>query len=97
MSVLKEFSIRQRDTTVEYLADSPDVQNAAQSIKVFVRPFLDNRLFDKGSNIPLDFQFPFCSGGNEQDVEPGIQTKKSIQLNLKPKDYARICMLYQYG
>lgn len=48
-SVLKEFSIRHRDTIVEYLADSTAVRNAAQSIKVFARPFLDNRQFDKGS------------------------------------------------
>lgn len=48
-SVLKDFSIRHRDTIVEYLADSPDVRNAAQSIKIFARPFLDNRQFDKGS------------------------------------------------
>lgn len=47
-SVLREFSIRHRDTIVEYLADSPDVRNAAQSIKIFARPFLDNRQFDKG-------------------------------------------------
>ncbi len=46
---LREFSIRHRDTMVEYLADSPDVRNAAQSIKVFAGPFLDNRQFDKGS------------------------------------------------
>ncbi len=48
-SVLRDFSIRHRDTIVEYLADSPDVRNAAQSIKIFARPFLDNRQFDKGS------------------------------------------------
>lgn len=48
-SVLKEFSLRHRDTIVEYLADSPDVRNAAQSIKIFARPFLDNRKFEKGS------------------------------------------------
>ena len=48
-SVLREFSIRHRDTIVEYLADSPDVRNAAHSMKVFARPFLDNRQFDKGS------------------------------------------------
>ncbi|WMI41429.1 hypothetical protein [Parabacteroides distasonis] len=48
-SVLKDFSIRHRDTIVEYLSDSPDIRNAAQSIKVFARPFLDNRQFDKGS------------------------------------------------
>lgn len=47
-SVLREFSIRHRDTIVEYLAYSPDVRNAAQSIKIFARPFLDNRQFDKG-------------------------------------------------
>lgn len=48
-SVLREFSIRNRDTIVEYLADSPDVRNAAHTLKVFARPFLDNRQFDKGS------------------------------------------------
>ncbi|MDE7159706.1 MAG: DUF4407 domain-containing protein [Muribaculaceae bacterium] len=48
-SVLREFSIRHRDTIVEYLADSPDVRNAAHTLKVFARPFLDNRQFDKGS------------------------------------------------
>ena len=48
-SVLREFSIRHRDTILEYLADSPDVRNAAHTLKVFARPFLDNRQFDKGS------------------------------------------------
>ncbi|MDE6551650.1 MAG: hypothetical protein K2K98_01620 [Muribaculaceae bacterium] len=48
-SVLREFSIRHRDTIVEFLADSPDVRNAAHTLKVFARPFLDNRQFDKGS------------------------------------------------
>lgn len=48
-SILRDFSIRHCDTIVEYLADSPDVRNAAQSIKIFARPFLDNRQFDKGS------------------------------------------------
>ncbi|MBD5262890.1 MAG: DUF3853 family protein [Bacteroides sp.] len=48
-TVLREFSIRHRDTIVEYLADSPDVRNAAHTLKVFARPFLDNRQFDKGS------------------------------------------------
>ena len=48
-SVLREFSIRHRDTIVKYLADSPDVRNAAHTLKVFARPFLDNRQFDKGS------------------------------------------------
>ena len=48
-SVLMEFSIRHRDTIVEYLADSSDVRNAAHTLKVFTRPFLDNRQFDKVS------------------------------------------------
>ena len=48
-SVLREFSIMNRDTIVEYLADSPDVRNAAHTLKVFARPFLENRQFDKGS------------------------------------------------
>ena len=48
-SVLREWSIRHRDTIVEYLADSPDVRNAAHTLKVFARPFLENRQFDKGS------------------------------------------------
>ncbi len=48
-SVLREFSIRHRDTIVEYLADNPDVRNATHTMKVFARPFLDNRQFDKGS------------------------------------------------
>ena len=39
-SVLRELSIRNRDTIVEYLADSPDVRNAAHTLKVFARPFL---------------------------------------------------------
>ena len=34
---------------MEYLADSPDVRNRAHTLKVFARPFLDNRQFDKGS------------------------------------------------
>ena len=48
-SVLREFSIRHRDTIVEDLADSPDVRNATHTLKVFAGPFLDNRQFDKGS------------------------------------------------
>ena len=48
-SVLRELSIQHRDTIVEYLADSPDVRNATHTLKVFARPFLDNRQFDKGS------------------------------------------------
>ena len=39
-SVLRELSMRHRDTIVEYLADSPDVRNAAHTLKVFARPFL---------------------------------------------------------
>ena len=37
------------NTIVEYLADSPDVRNAAHTLKAFARPFLDNRQFDKVS------------------------------------------------
>ena len=48
-SVLREFSIRYRDTIVEYLAYSPDLRNAAHTLKMFARPFLDNRQYDKGS------------------------------------------------
>ena len=48
-SVLREFSIRHRDTIVEYLTDSHDVRNAVHSLKVFARPFLENRQFEKGS------------------------------------------------
>ena len=48
-SVLRVFSIPHRDTIVEYLADNPDVRNATHTMKVFARPFLDNRQFDKGS------------------------------------------------
>ena len=48
-SVFREFSIRHRDTIVEYFADSPDVRNAAHILKVFARTFLENRQFDKGS------------------------------------------------
>ena len=48
-SVLRELRIRHRDTIVEYLADSTDVRNAAHTLKVFARSFLENRQFDKGS------------------------------------------------
>ena len=48
-SVLREFSMRHRDTIVEYLADTTDVRNAAHTLKVFACPFLENRQFDKGS------------------------------------------------
>ncbi|MDE7347630.1 MAG: hypothetical protein K2N48_12940, partial [Muribaculaceae bacterium] len=59
-SVLRELSIRHRDTIVEYLADSPDVRNAAHTLKVFARPFLENRQFDKGSKEldRLTYNFP---------------------------------------
>ena len=48
------------EISVFYLADSPDVRNAAHTLKVFARPFLDNRQFDKGSKEldRLTFKFP---------------------------------------
>lgn len=48
-SVLREFSMKHREAVAEYLAASPDVANAANLIKVFARPFLDDRQFYKGS------------------------------------------------
>ena len=48
-SVLREFSMLHRNTIVEYLVDSPDVRNAANTLKVLARPFLDDRQFGKGS------------------------------------------------
>ena len=48
-SVFKEFTMFQRETIAEYLADSPNVQDAAHTLKVFARPHLDNRQFEKGS------------------------------------------------
>ena len=38
-----------RETIAEYLADAPKVQDAAHILKVFARPHLDNRQFEKGS------------------------------------------------
>ena len=38
-----------RETIAEYLADSPNVQDAAHTLKVFARPHLENRQFEKGS------------------------------------------------
>lgn len=48
-SALKEFSMRYREAVVDYLSTTPDVRGAANSVKVFARPFLDDRQFDKGS------------------------------------------------
>ena len=49
------------NTNVEYLADSPDVRSAAHTMKVFARPFLDNRQFDKGRKEldSLTSNFPY--------------------------------------
>ena len=38
-----------REKIADYLADAPNVQDAAHTLKVFVRPHLDNRQFEKGS------------------------------------------------
>ena len=38
-----------RETIAEYLADAPNIQDAAHTLKVFARPHLDNRQFEKGS------------------------------------------------
>ena len=48
-SVFKEFTMSQREKITEYLADAPNVQDAAHTLKVFARPHLDNRQFEKGS------------------------------------------------
>lgn len=49
-SVLRELSTMHCDKIVEYLSDnSPNIMDAAYTLKVFARPFLDNRQFDKGS------------------------------------------------
>ena len=48
-SVFKEFTMSQREKITEYLADVPNVQDAAHTLKVFARPHLDNRQFEKGS------------------------------------------------
>ena len=38
-----------REKIAEYLADAPNVKDAAHTLKVFARPHLDNRQFEKGS------------------------------------------------
>ena len=38
-----------RETIAEYLADGPNVKDAVHTLKVFARPHLDNRQFEKGS------------------------------------------------
>lgn len=38
-----------RETIAEYLADTPNVKDAAHTLKVFARPHIDNRQFEKGS------------------------------------------------
>ena len=48
-SIFKEFTMTHRETIAEYLADAPNVQDAAHTLKVFARPHLDNRQFEKGS------------------------------------------------
>ena len=48
-SVFKEFTITHRETIAEYLADAPNVKDAIHTLKVFARPHLDNRQFEKGS------------------------------------------------
>ena len=48
-SIFKEFTMTHRETIAEYLADVPNVQDAAHTLKVFARPHLDNRQFEKGS------------------------------------------------
>ncbi|MBD5375703.1 MAG: hypothetical protein HDR77_09560, partial [Bacteroides sp.] len=48
-SVFKEFTMSHREKITEYLADAPNVQDAAHTLKVFARPHLDNRQFEKGS------------------------------------------------
>ena len=50
-SVFKEFTMTHRETIVEYLADVPNVQGTAHTLKVFARPHLDNRQFEKGSKV----------------------------------------------
>ena len=48
-SIFKEFTMTHRETIAEYLTDAPNVQDAAHTLKVFARPHLDNRQFEKGS------------------------------------------------
>ncbi|MBD5173435.1 MAG: CPBP family intramembrane metalloprotease [Bacteroidales bacterium] len=94
-SVLREFSIRHMDTIVDYLADIPDVRNAAHTLKVFARPFLENRQFDKVSNWLdcLTSNFPSVlkevkteHGAEESDGKPPFseritkQEKNSVTL-----------------
>lgn len=49
ISVFNKFTLSHRETIAEYLADAPNVKDAAYTIKVFARPHLDNRQFEKGS------------------------------------------------
>ena len=48
-SVFKEFTMSHREKIADYLADAPNVQDAAHALKVFARPHIDNRQFEKGS------------------------------------------------
>ena len=48
-SIFKDFTMTHRETIAEYLADAPNVKDAAHTLKVFARPHLDNRQFEKGS------------------------------------------------
>ena len=50
-SVFKEFTMTHRETIAEYLANAPNVKDAAHTLKVFARPHLDNRQFEKGSKV----------------------------------------------
>ena len=80
---------------MDYLADSPDVRNAAHTLKVFARPFLNNRQFDKVSNWLdcLTSNFPSVlkevkteHGAEESDGKPPFseritkQEKNSVTL-----------------
>ena len=60
-SIFKEFTMTHRETIVEYLADAPNVQDSAHTLKVFARPHLDNRQFEKGSKEldRLTSNFPY--------------------------------------
>ena len=59
-SIFKEFTMSHRERIVEYLADSPNPKDAAHTLKIFARPHLDNRQYEKGcqeldrltSNLP---------------------------------------------
>ena len=48
-SIFKEFTMTHRETIAEYLADAPNIQDAAHTLKVFARPHLDNRQYENGS------------------------------------------------